>query len=53
MTETVWPWPNFYPHWNAPTAPAPQGCICPPTSEQTCENPICPRKNPFKQDRIP
>lgn len=21
-----------------------QGCICPPTSEQTCQNPICPRK---------
>lgn len=26
----------------------PQGCICPPTSEKTCENPTCPRKNPFK-----
>jgi hypothetical protein len=22
----------------------PQGCICPPTSEQTCGNPLCPRK---------
>lgn len=22
----------------------PMGCICPPTSEKTCENPICPRK---------
>ncbi len=22
----------------------PQGCICPPTSEKTCENPSCPRK---------
>ena len=21
------------------------GCICPPTSEQTCQSPICPRKN--------
>jgi hypothetical protein len=21
----------------------PQGCICPPTSEQTCLNPHCPR----------
>ena len=21
----------------------PQGCICPPTSEQTCRNPLCPR----------
>ncbi len=23
----------------------PMGCICPPTSEKTCESPICPRKN--------
>ena len=22
----------------------PMGCICPPTSEQTCENQLCPRK---------
>lgn len=20
------------------------GCICPPTSEQTCQNPVCPRE---------
>lgn len=26
----------------------PPGCICPPTSEKTCEAPMCPRKNPFK-----
>jgi len=28
-----------------PTIPsfAVQGCICPPTSEQTCKNPACPR----------
>jgi hypothetical protein len=25
------------------------GCICPPTSEQTCQSPMCPRKNPFHQ----
>lgn len=27
-----------------------QGCICPPTSEQTCKNPTCPRGGgePFK-----
>lgn len=37
-----------------PTGPAilqqPQGCICPPTSEQTCKNPTCPRGGgqPFK-----
>lgn len=24
--------------------PRPMGCICPPTSEQTCQNPLCPRK---------
>jgi hypothetical protein len=22
----------------------PMGCICPPTSEQTCQNGLCPRK---------
>lgn len=29
---------------------APQGCICPPTSEQTCKNPTCPRgvQQPFR-----
>jgi hypothetical protein len=27
-----------------PTAPAPMGCICPPTSEQTCQAPLCPRR---------
>lgn len=24
------------------------GCICPPTSEKTCEAPMCPRKNWLK-----
>lgn len=23
------------------------GCICPPTSEQTCQSPMCPRRNIF------
>ena len=23
-----------------------RGCICPPASEQTCMNPLCPRKGP-------
>lgn len=27
----------------------PMGCICPPTSEATCANPLCPRKNPMAQ----
>ena len=26
---------------------APQGCVCPPTAEQTCQSPTCPRKNPL------
>ena len=30
----------------APVYTAPQmGCICPPTSEKTCESRICPRKD--------
>lgn len=28
-------------------APVQKGCICPPTSEQTCQNPNCGRKPPF------
>ena len=24
---------------------SPQGCICPPTSELTCQNQNCPRKS--------
>ena len=27
-----------------PLQSAPPGCICPPTSEQTCQNQLCPRK---------
>lgn len=30
---SMFPGPLIYP-----------GCICPPTSEQTCQNPECPRK---------
>lgn len=37
-----WPGVEYYP------APPLQGCICPPTSERTCESPICPRKNHLK-----
>lgn len=34
------------PIYELPPAPVfhPPGCICPPTSEQTCQNPACPRK---------
>jgi DNA-directed RNA polymerase alpha subunit len=28
-----------------PLASMPFGCICPPTSERTCESPTCPRRN--------
>jgi len=31
-------------HCYYPVMTPPQGCICPPTSEQTCMNPACPRK---------
>ena len=34
--------PYLHPHCSAVIVP--QGCICPPTSEQTCMNPACPRK---------
>ena len=27
-----------------PKAGGQAGCICPPTSEQTCQSPLCPRK---------
>lgn len=32
-----------------PYTPQSIGCICPPTSEQTCESPACPRQNPFNR----
>lgn len=37
--------PHPYNNWVA--APVTAGCICPPTSEQTCLNDRCPRK-PWK-----
>lgn len=36
--------PNPYPRPVGAMPMVPQGCICPPTSEKTCENPTCPRK---------
>lgn len=33
-------------HHMAIIPPIMQGCICPPTSEQTCQNPHCPRQAP-------
>ncbi len=35
--------------WQPPQITAPtMGCICPPGANKDCENPICPRRNPFK-----
>ena len=31
-------WPTYSGTW------PPVGCVCPPTSEQTCQNPNCGRK---------
>ncbi len=31
--------------WREGPANNVQGCICPPTSEQTCESPTCPRQD--------
>lgn len=40
---------NGYPTGFGVTYPIPQqGCICPPTSEQTCMNEYCPRKSKAK-----
>jgi hypothetical protein len=45
------PWPTWPAQPYQPQVPigttwtVPQGCVCPPTSEQTCQNPTCPRKN--------
>ncbi len=35
-------WPEALHWYTIPSSPV--GCICPPTSEQTCQNPVCPRK---------
>ena len=37
---------GFYAPIYPPVTVPQQGCICPPTSEQTCANPLCPRKAP-------
>ena len=52
---TSYPCPFCHPHafpaqpqFFGPTpvyAPVQQGCICPPTSEQTCMSEVCPRKS--------
>jgi hypothetical protein len=45
---TRWPCPICNPGYPQPfvvqPVTPPMGCICPPTSEKTCENPMCPRK---------
>ena len=46
------PCPNN-PYWRGQErytiTPVQQGCVCPPTSEKTCENPHCPRQDPMKR----
>jgi hypothetical protein len=42
---TAHPCPICFPTWQPSFQTQPQGCICPPTSEKTCENSFCPRKN--------
>lgn len=39
--------PGMQAPWGPPVIPTmqPMGCICPPTSEKTCEAPMCPRKS--------
>jgi hypothetical protein len=32
-----------------PAQPLPLGCICPPTSEKTCQSPMCPRRSPVQE----
>ena len=39
------PWPPSLPVMPTP----PLGCICPPTSEKTCQSPACPRKPRHKE----
>ena len=39
--DTIAP-PMIPTHWERVAAP--QGCICPPTSERTCQAPLCPRR---------
>lgn len=47
-----WPCPICQPNWpQQPLYTQTAGCICPPTSERTCESPICPRKNHLKAAR--
>lgn len=39
-------WPLFsYNHDTRTATPVPIGCICPPTSEQTCQRPDCGRRS--------
>lgn len=41
-----WRCPKCYPEGPALYVPTvPPGCICPPTSEQTCQSKACPRRD--------
>lgn len=43
---------NAQPVYALPPTPTftPQGCICPPKSEKTCESISCPRQDPLQED---
>jgi len=38
----ICPYQRWGQSWSQPLIPT--GCMCPPTSEQTCRNPTCPRQ---------
>lgn len=40
---------NTVPYRWAQWPVTPPGCVCPPTSEQTCQSPVRPRKAPAKE----
>ena len=42
------PVPGFYVQPQPSYHPPQMGCICPPTSEKTCESRICPRRDHSK-----
>lgn len=41
LPGSYWPMQPMQPMFMPPT---PMGCICPPTSEQTCKGALCPRR---------
>ena len=46
-----WQWPQVPSYTQGHTSVPAAGCICPPTSEKTCESPTCPRKNHLRASK--